>query len=144
MKDETVMYLIMAIILSIPAFIFWAILFGGALYPEDRIITIESVNYHSFITSTSWRTGEETSRYTEMRIIDIDGNHYEYSALKHIDNPMFANINNGWIFAHNKTIESGGTYKITLWHSIFGGYTKDGLSNWNPNPEISKIIRLDI
>jgi hypothetical protein len=110
----------------------WVMMFGGMLYPEDRIITVETVNYHS------------NDRYVEIRITDTENNHYVYSINKHYDNPMHANINNGWNFPHERTIETGGKYRITLWHSIFmGAYVKDNFSNWNPNPEISKIIRLD-
>lgn len=111
----------------------WIMVFGGMLYPEDRIITIEMVEYHT------------NYRYTEIRIIDKDYNHYVYSVSKHVhDNPMRAQVNNGWNFPHEQTIETGGKYRITLWHSVFmGAYVRDMFSNWNPNPEISKIVRLD-
>lgn len=137
---------IMLIILLLPAVIFWVVFFGAPLYPEDKTIIVDDVRYHSRVTSTAWNDPNYvTSTYTEIRILDIDGKQYEYSMNKHMfDNPMYAQINNGWNFSHEQTIENGDKYKITLWHSIFmGNYVADGFSNWNPNPEISKIVRLD-
>ncbi len=146
MKNEDAnAQLVIGIIMLIPFAIIWVMFTRAPLYPEDRIITVDSVHYHSHVTSESWRTGKITGSYTEIRIVDTNGSEYEFSQSKHeLDNPMYAQVNNGWNFSRDKTIEHGGRYKITLWHSIFlGSYVTDGFSNWNPNPEISKIVRLD-
>ena len=124
--------------LLVLALIIWGMWWGFPLYPEEKIIEVTSVNYHTRATS-------DTTVYTEIRISDREKKEYVYSMTKHIiNNPMFAQINNGWNFPHEQTIEKGGKYKITLWHSIFmGRHVTDNFSNWNPNPEISKIVRLD-
>ena len=127
---------IMVILLAVVVF-GWLIYFNGALYSENRDIIASSVEYHSFESVGG--------TYTEIRIVDNNMEKYEYSLNKHTsDNDwMMANINNGWSYDHNHTIEHGGKYRITIWKTIFGGYTRDPFSNWNSNPEISKIVRLD-
>jgi hypothetical protein len=145
--EDAHMEIIFGLIMLIPFLFLWVMFTGGALYPEDRIITVDSVEYHSHVTSTAWNDPNYvTGEYIEIRITDTNGAKYEFSPSKHaLDNPMYAKINNGWAFLpHEQTIESGGKYKITLWHSIFmGNYVTDSFSNWNPNPEISKCVRLD-
>lgn len=123
---------------SIPLLCIWGLFMGAPVYPEDKIITVASVEYQSPVAN------EFGGRYTEMKIVDDNGVHYEYRLDKHRDNLMYAQINNGWNFPHDQMVEAGGKYRITLWHSVYmGSYVTDGFSNWNPNPEISKIVRLD-
>ena len=127
---------------AIIGFIIWGMFMGAPIFPEERVITISDAQYHSHVTSTSWSNPDRvTGRYIEIRIVATDGSNYEYGLTKNLGSGV--DIDNGWNLSGSKIIKPGGKYKIQIWHSAFGGYVSDSFSNWNPNPEIYDITRID-
>ena len=126
MDDKDRVMLISVMILSaLVGGIFWLIWTDCAIFPESRVITITSSHFTDGTMTPYWD------------VTDSQGNVYEIPLSTLVSSDMFPVTN--WNTSPDKTITIGKNYSITIWHSIFGRYTTDTRSNWDPNPSISNI-----
>lgn len=129
-KKDYVPYFIMVIVFSIPLLLLWGVFMGAPVFPETREITIANTN--PVIPE------QRSMNHIYCEIKAIDGNGYVLPLEVSLSKYNCANT----MWNSTQTIKNGQTFKIRIWHSLFGGYVKDGLSYWNSNPKIDYIERI--